>query len=230
MRRIFRGTADNLAVERVPDPALDNHGYGLVTFITDHCAFQYTTGHFTYSLAFFLAALAALAASTVRFATVDLAALTTGFLPDFTSLSSVLIFAISRRTTRMREVSSILPTDFWNRKLNCSLRKSSRLCFNSSADFTLKSAVFILFTLIARYETHFYLQLGGSQRESLLRHFTRHAIKFKHDFARFDAADIKFRRTLSAAHPHLERFLGDRHIRKNTDPEASLALDATADR
>jgi len=70
-----------------------------------------------YSLAFFFAAgLAALAAF-----------LATGFLPDFSSFSSVLIFAMSRRTTRMRDAFSILPVVFWNRKLNCSLRSSSRL-------------------------------------------------------------------------------------------------------
>src|SRR5580658_441357 len=143
--------------------------------------------------------------------------------------------AISRRTSRMRPVPSCWPVARWNRRLNCSLRRSSSSVPISSGVLARTSpALFCAAFAISGVsypgdEFGADRQLGRTQGQRLARQRIRHAIDLEHDAAGGDTADPELGRAFAGAHAHLGRLGRDRHVRENADPDAPGALHRARD-
>src|SRR5262245_23449659 len=81
----------------------------------------------------------------------------------------------------------------------------------------------------ARHDARLDRQLGGRQRERLVRQLLRHAVHLEHDAAGMHAADPVFRRALARAHAHFGRLAADRHVREHPDPHLADALHVARD-
>src|SRR5215475_2665872 len=134
--------------------------------------------------------------------------------------------AMSRRTWRTRAVFSSWPLAFWKRRLNASFLRAISSPFSWSGVFARRSSIFMTSVSFAqaRDKARLHRQLGGRQLEGLLRDAARHAVDLEHDPPRMDAADPVFGRALAAAHAHLGRLAGDRHVREDADPDATDTL------
>src|SRR5579863_9437908 len=94
VRVIFLGPAHRLLEQRMGEAALDAHDHGLGLLVAHHDALEGTLRHFSSS--YFFGA------------------------PERLFFATVLSRAMSRRTTRTREVFSNWPVARWKRRLNCS--------------------------------------------------------------------------------------------------------------
>src|SRR5262245_9891292 len=134
----------------------------------------------------------------------------------------VLIRAISRRTSRTREVFSSWPVARWKRRLNCSFFSLRASSSSWSTVMPRNSSAFIVASHSlrnARNEARLDRQLGGGKPERLARHRLRYAVDLEQDAAGLDPHHPKFRRALARAHAHLERLLRYRHVREHPDPD-----------
>src|ERR1700735_2795616 len=113
------------------------------------------------------------------------------------------------------------------RKLNCSRRILRSSSPRSLGAFARKSFAFMYAPScsdLALDERGRHGKLRGRQAERLARDGLAHAFDLEQHLAgedsRHPVLDVAFART----HAHFERLLGDGHIRKYTDPNASAAL------
>src|SRR5438046_377129 len=121
------------------------------------------------------------------------------------------------------------------RRPNCSLSSASSSVLSSALDF-LPSAFFESVNFIssspqqALNECRLNRQLGGRERERLPGQRLVDAVHFVEHFARLDFGDVVLRIALAVAHAHFRRFLRDRLVRENANPDAAAALDMTRHR
>src|SRR6516165_4013227 len=133
--------------------------------------------------------------------------------------------AISRRTTRTRELFSSWPVARWKRRLNCSFLSFKSSSSSWSNVMARASSGFIMALLRnALHEARLDRQLGGSERQRLARDLLADTIDLEQDPARLHARDPKLRRALTGSHANLERLLRHRHIRIHSDPNAAGTL------
>src|SRR5690606_4293525 len=71
-------------------------------------------------------------------------------------------------------------------------------------------------------------QLGSGQGKSLARQLFGNTFNLIQDLARLNLGYPVFDVTLTFTHPHLERLLGDRLVREDTDPDFTATLDVTS--
>src|SRR5690606_28759617 len=117
VRKQLRAAADELAVHRMLDVALDDHGDGLVHLVAGHAAGQRTD---------------------------DFLLFAHDASPAFIfSFSTVLTRAMFLRTFCTWSGRASWPVAFCMRRLNCSLRRSNSSSCSSFIDFVFSSCAFI---------------------------------------------------------------------------------------
>src|SRR3954462_1568558 len=147
----------------------------------------------------------------------------------------VLMRAISRRASRIREVFSSWPVARWKRRLKRSffrLRTASSIWSGLIARI---SAVFIsaMTTSLfrdARDEARLDRQFRRGERERFLRGLHGDAIDFENHAAGLYPRHPQLRGSLAGAHPHFGGLLRHRDIREDANPDATGALHVTGKR
>src|SRR5688500_15198896 len=81
-----------------------------------------------------------------------------------------------------------------------------------------------------RDEARFDRQLGCSEGESFLSNLAAYAVNLENDPARLHSRRPEFRRALARSHANLGRFLRDRHVRENPNPNSPGTLHRTRQR
>src|SRR5258708_5424721 len=173
MRMVVLRTAHRLFQERMRETALDLDDQSLVLLVADDDALENSLRHgFRPQLLFFAARFWA---------------------------ASVLVRAISRRTTRTRDVFCNWPLARWKRRLNCSFFNARISSDNWSSVMTRKSARRFLFFIgpalfyDALDKARLDRQFRGGERKRLTRYIDGHAVDLEHDAAGRDAHDPQFR-------------------------------------
>src|SRR5580704_1219719 len=148
------------------------------------------------------------------------------------SRSVVKIRARSLRSVRSFFKPSVCPIAIWNRSRNICSRASVACFFSSALSSSRTLSAFISSSLPA--EAVFARDhLGGDgqllrcQAHCFSRDLSRNAFHFKKNLARPDHAHPLFRRALAFTHTGFSRFLGDRLVRKHSNPNLAAALDRT---
>src|SRR5690348_10116643 len=114
------------------------------------------------------------------------------------------------------------------RRLNCSLRRSSRCCLSSSADLVVRSLMAISHHRPG-HELGLHRELGGRQAERLACRRLVDTLDFIEHAAGLDRGDPELHATLAGAHTHFDRLLGDRLVREHADPQLAATLDEAGD-
>src|SRR5690348_2149979 len=114
------------------------------------------------------------------------------------------------------------------RRLNCSLRRSSRCCLSSSADLVVRSLMAISHHRPG-HELGLHRELGGGQAERLACRRLVDALDFIQHAAGLDRGDPELDAALARAHAHFDRLLGDRLVREHADPQLAATLDKAGD-
>src|SRR5690606_29790983 len=152
------------------------------------------------------------------------------------SFCSVLMRAMSRRTSRMREGFSIWFVAAWKRRLNCSRFSWARRSTSwSSVSFRRSSILTILRILKQRFAKagdHLGLdrQLLRGALERGPGERPRNAVQREQDAAGLHPRHPIFGRALARAHADLGGLGGNGHVREDADPQAPLTLDVAGDR
>src|SRR6478609_8360389 len=73
-------------------------------------------------------------------------------------------------------------------------------------------------------------ELGAGEPEGFARDLFSDPFHLEQHLARLDLGNPVLDVALAAAHAHLERLLGDRHVRKHPDPDLAAALDVARHR
>src|ERR1022692_2738909 len=134
----------------------------------------------------------------------------------------------------MYEASSTLPTGPWS--VESAGEKSARPVLSSALrvraypDREGSRCASPLELLCSRNKFCADGQLVRCQAHRFLGHCEIHAGHFKHDASGFHHGDPVFRNTFALTHAGFGRLLGERLIRKNTNPKFSAALHETRDR
>src|SRR5690348_8410060 len=144
-------------------------------------------------------------------------------VPYFLLPSTNFVRAMSRRTRRSWCGWVSWPEPFCMRRLNCSLRRSSRCWFSSSADWLLISLLAI--TSPPGNKLGLHRELGGSQAKRLACRRLVDALDFIEHAARLDRSDPELDTALARAHADFDRLLGDRLVREHADPQLAATLD-----
>src|SRR5690349_10795882 len=138
--------------------------------------------------------------------------------------------AMSRRTSRTRDVFSSWPVARWKRRLNRSFLSFSNSSSSWSTVMALRSSGLSMAAFLlgdARHEARLDRQLGGGERERLPGELDRDAVDLEQDSARLHPRDPEFRGALARAHAHFERLLRHRHVGEDANPHPPGALHVT---
>src|SRR5580658_7538150 len=114
------------------------------------------------------------------------------------------------------------------RRLNCSLRRSSRCLFSSSADLVVRSLMAISHHRPG-YELGLDRQLGSGKTECLACGGLVDTLDFIKHAARLDRSDPVLDATLTCTHSNFDGLLGNGLVGVDADPQLATTLHEAGD-